>query len=56
MKKIVNDAEHAIAMARIDSLMTKGSDKLSKEELAELHSLALAVQAYELVKYESDMR
>jgi HTH-type transcriptional regulator/antitoxin HigA len=55
MKKIVNDAEHATIMARINSLMAKGSNHVSKEELAEIRSLALIVQDYEQNKYGIDI-
>ena len=55
MKKIVNDTEHATVMARIGSLMAKGSDHVSKEELAEIRSLALVVQDYEQTKYAIDI-
>jgi HTH-type transcriptional regulator/antitoxin HigA len=54
MKKIINDAEYHQVTAKIDSLMAKGSDKVSKEELAEIRSLAQAAQAYEQTKYVID--
>jgi len=54
MKKITNDAGYNEVMARIDSLMAKGSEGVSKEELAEIRSLAQTAQAYELAKYVID--
>ena len=54
MKKIVNDVGYNEVMARIDSLMAKGSDGVSKEELAEIRSLAQTAQAYEQAKYVID--
>lgn len=54
MKKIINDSSYDEVMAKIDSLMGKGSDKVSKEELAEIRSLAESVQHYEQSKYIID--
>jgi HTH-type transcriptional regulator/antitoxin HigA len=54
MKKILNDVDYNHVMAKIDSLMAKGSDKVSKEELAEIRALALTAQAYEHTKYVID--
>jgi HTH-type transcriptional regulator/antitoxin HigA len=51
MKKTNSDTDYNLVMAKIDSLMAKGSDKVSKEELAEIRSLAQTVQAYEQTKY-----
>jgi HTH-type transcriptional regulator/antitoxin HigA len=51
MKKIKNDADYNHVMAKIDGLMAKGSDKVSKEELAEIRSMAQAAQSYEHAKY-----
>lgn len=38
-------------MAKIDGLMARGSENVSKEELQEIKQLALAAQAYEQQKY-----
>jgi HTH-type transcriptional regulator/antitoxin HigA len=54
MKKIINDAGYNDVMAKIDSLMAKGSDKVSKEELEEIRSLVETAQAYEQTKYAID--
>lgn len=54
MKKITNDAIYNEVMARIDGLMAKGSDGVSKEELAEIRSLAQTAQTYEQAKYVID--
>jgi HTH-type transcriptional regulator/antitoxin HigA len=54
MKKIINDVDYNQVMAKIDSLMAKGSDKVSKDELAEIRSLAQTAQAYEQTKYVID--
>ena len=51
MKEIKNDADYSQVMAKIDSLMEKGSDKVSKEELSEIRSLAQKAQSYEQAKY-----
>ena len=54
MKKIINEAGYNEVMAKIDSLMAKGSDKVSKEELTEIRLLAEAAQSYEQSKYVID--
>ena len=54
MKKITNDADYDSVMAKIDSLMAKGSQKVSKEELEYIRSLSLSAQAYEQEKYVLD--
>ena len=51
MKKINTDADYNSVMAKIDNLMAKGSDKVSKDELAEIRSLAQSAQTYEQGKY-----
>ena len=51
MNKITNDADYNSVMAKIDSLMAKGSDSVSKEELADIRALALSAQSYEQEKY-----
>ena len=52
--KIVSEADYNDAITQIDSLMSKGSDNVSKEELAKIQLLAIAVQAYEKIIYEID--
>ena len=54
MSKINNEADYNNVMAQIDSLMAKGSDKVSKDELLKIRSLALSAQAYEQTKYVID--
>jgi HTH-type transcriptional regulator / antitoxin HigA len=49
--KISNDSDYTAVMAKIDSLMSKGSQNVSKKELAEIRTLALAAQQYEQQKY-----
>jgi len=47
VKKIDNESDYTAVMAKIDSLMSKGSQNVSQEELAEIRALALAAQQYE---------
>lgn len=54
MKKITDDSGYKQVMARIDSLMAKGSEGANKEELAEIRSLAQTAQSYEQAKYVTD--
>jgi len=49
--KITNDADYDKVMGKIDSLMAKGSESVSKEELAEIRAWALSAQSYEQEKY-----
>jgi HTH-type transcriptional regulator/antitoxin HigA len=51
MDKIVNELDYKTVMIRIESLMSKGSGNVSKEELAEIRDLALAAQNFEQQKY-----
>lgn len=51
MKKISTQTDYDQVMSKIDNLMAKGSDNVSKNELAEIRSMALAAQAYEQTKY-----
>jgi HTH-type transcriptional regulator/antitoxin HigA len=51
VKNIDNEKDYAAVMARIDSLMAKGSANVSKEELAGIRDLALLAQQYEQKKY-----
>ena len=48
---IINDSDYTKVMAKIDGLMTKGSENVSKEELKEIKQLALTAQEYEQQKY-----
>jgi len=48
---INNDNDYATVMAKIDALMAKGSENVSKEELAEIRNLATDAQKYEQQKY-----
>jgi HTH-type transcriptional regulator/antitoxin HigA len=50
-KKIKNEADYKSVMAKIDKLMSKGSEKVSKTELAEIRKLALIAQQYEQTKF-----
>lgn len=50
MEKIT-EIEYRVIMVRIDSLMAKGSENVSGEELAEIRELALTAQKYEQEKY-----
>jgi len=47
MKRINKDSDYQTVMSKIEALMTKGSQNVSKEELDELRGLALLAQAYE---------
>lgn len=51
MKEITNEADYNQVMAKIDGLMAKGSEKVSKEELSEIRALAQQAQAFEQAKY-----
>lgn len=51
VKKIVNEANYKSVMARIDLLMSKGSNNVSRAELAEIRRLALIAQQYEQSKF-----
>lgn len=54
MKEIKNEADYNKVMAKIDSLMAKGSEKVSKEELNEIRTLAQGAQRYEQTQYVID--
>jgi HTH-type transcriptional regulator/antitoxin HigA len=54
MKEIKNDADYSQVMAKIDGLMAKGSENVSKEELSEIRTLAQQAQAFEQAKYVID--
>ncbi|WP_316813860.1 helix-turn-helix domain-containing protein [Pedobacter heparinus] len=51
MDKINKDADYNNVMAKINSLMAKGSKNVTPKELAEIRELALAAQQYEQNKY-----
>lgn len=55
MRKTIDDDDYNHVMMKIDSLIAKGSDKVSKEELEEIRSLAKTAQAYEKIKYVIDV-
>ena len=46
------ESDYNKVMARIDSLMAKGIEHVSKKELAEIRGLALKAQAFEQDKYQ----
>jgi HTH-type transcriptional regulator / antitoxin HigA len=48
---ITSETDYNTVMSKIDSLMSKGSENVSKSELAEIRSLALKAQAYEKRKF-----
>jgi len=51
MKTIKNEVDYNQVMAKIDSLMAKGSGNVSKEELSKIRTLAQSAQVYEQAKY-----
>src|SRR5579872_4713270 len=51
VKSIKDKSDYAAVMTKIDTLMAKGSENVSKEELAEIRALALAAQLYEQQQY-----
>ncbi|ACU05066.1 hypothetical protein [Pedobacter heparinus] len=51
MDKISKEADYDKVMAKINSLMAKGSKNVTDSELAEIRELALAAQYYEQNKY-----
>ncbi len=50
-KTNTSETDYKAVMSRIDMLMAKGSENVSKNELAEIRSLALKAQAYEKSKF-----
>lgn len=54
MKKIKNEGDYSNVMTKIDSLMAKGSENVSREELVEIRKLAMTAQEYEQEKYVID--
>jgi HTH-type transcriptional regulator / antitoxin HigA len=50
-RKISDDLDYKSIMAKIDKLMAKGSENVSKKELAEIRNMALAAQQYEKSKF-----
>jgi HTH-type transcriptional regulator/antitoxin HigA len=55
MNKISDDSDYNKAIAKIDSLMAKGSKGVSTEELEKIHALAVSVQTYEQAKYAIEL-
>lgn len=55
MKKIDNETGYKEVMAKIDTLMAKGSGNVSKEELDTIRQLALTAQEYEQERYIIDV-
>ena len=51
MNTAVTETEYNQLMGKIDALMAKGSQNISKQELEELRLMALSAQAYEQSKY-----
>lgn len=51
MEKIEKKSDYDLVMSKIDHLMNKGSENVSKEELSEIRELAIAAQAYEQTRY-----
>ncbi len=51
INNIASDTDYNEVMAKIDKLMAKGSENVTKSELAEIRSLALKAQAYEQKKF-----
>lgn len=54
MEKITREVDYKDIMKRVDSLMAKGSERVSEKELAEIRDLALTLQDYEQKKYVID--
>jgi len=50
-KNISTATEYKKVMKKIDALMNKGSEQVSKQELVEIRELALMAQRYEQEKY-----
>lgn len=51
LKKIANASDYKNVMAKIDSLMAKGSGNVTKSELTEIRRLAVSAQGYEQNKF-----
>lgn len=51
MKNIDNNTDYNQVMAKIDELMSKGSGKITKEEMEEIRTLAQQAQAFEQANY-----
>jgi HTH-type transcriptional regulator / antitoxin HigA len=49
--KITNDLNYKSIMSKIDKLMAKGSENVSKRELTKIRNMALAAQQYEKKKF-----
>ena len=51
LKKIATARDYKNVMAKIDSLMAKGSGNVTKKELTEIRRLAVSAQGYEQNKF-----
>jgi HTH-type transcriptional regulator/antitoxin HigA len=51
VKKIASESDYKKVMTEIDRLMSKGSSRVTKKELADIRRLAVAAQQYEQGKY-----
>ncbi|MEJ7693316.1 helix-turn-helix domain-containing protein [Daejeonella sp.] len=54
MEKVTGEEKYKEIMKRVDSLMAKGSERVSKKELVEIRELAVSLQDYEQKKYVID--
>lgn len=48
---VISESDYRTLMSQIESLMLKGSERLSKKELVELRNLSLHAQDYERIHY-----
>ena len=51
IKKITNESDYKMIMNKVDHLMSKGSSKVTKNELIEIRKMAMAAQQYEKTKF-----
>lgn len=51
VKKITNESDYKMIMNKVDHLMSKGSSKVTKNELIEIRKMAMAAQQYEKTKF-----
>ena len=56
MEAIKDETEYCEIMARIDFLMSKGSDSISNEELDLLSQMAVIAQQYEKEHHSKEMQ
>lgn len=54
VKKITNESDYKMIMNKVDHLMSKGSSKVTKNELIEIRKMAMAAQEYEKTKFVID--